>query len=196
VPYGDETDPIFFADAAAFRRWLHVNHQRRTAAWIGYHRVDSGTPSVTWSEAVDVALSFGWSDGVRRRIDNTRYMNRFTPRKPGSNWSLRNINRIRELIAEGLVEPAGLAAFEARRDDRSGVYSFEQADGGTLPPEYEAELRANAAASAFFDRQPPGYRRISIHWVLSAKQEATRQRRLRQLIADSAEGLRIALLRR
>lgn len=191
---GSEQDPLFFETVEGFRTWLSKNHQRRSEAWVGMYRVASGKPSITWSEVVDVCLCFGWIDGIRKTIDGTSYMNRVTPRKTGSNWSLKNITRVHELIEAGLMTPDGLAAFEARRPDREGVYSFESGEA-TLPPEYESELRANASAAAFFDALAPGYRRRSVHWVMSAKQEATRRRRLQALIEDSANGQRIALLR-
>ncbi len=195
TPSGSEDDPIYFASSPDLRRWMERNHSRRDEVWVGFHRKATGVPSVTWPEVVDVALCFGWIDGIRKTVDGTRYKNRLTPRRRGSNWSLKNINRMRELIAEGLVTPEGLAAFEARRDDRSGVYSFEQEAPAALPTAMEAELRANQAAAAFFDSQPPGYQRRAIHWVLDARREETRQRRLRTLISDSESGLRIALLR-
>lgn len=195
-PQGEEPGPLFFETKAAFRRWLAKHHDRETATWISMYRVGSGRPSITWPEVVDVALCFGWIDGIRKAIDDVSYMNGVTPRKPGSNWSAKNINRMHELIAAGEVMPAGLAAFEARRDDRSGVYSFEQAEPATLPQEYEAQLRANRAASAYFDARPPGYRRTTIHWIMSARREDTRRRRLAQLIKDSAAGRPIGLLNR
>lgn len=193
---GTEDDPIFFERVQDFRAWLQRHHLAQGEAWVGYYKKHSGKPTIDWPLAVDVALCFGWIDGIRKSIDNTSFKQRFTPRRRGSNWSTKNINRMHELIAEGLVTPAGIEAFEARRADRSGIYSFEREEPATLPAEYEAELRANARAASFWDAQPPGYRRIATHWVLSAKQEATRQRRLRQLIDDAAAGLRIAMLRR
>ncbi len=144
---------------------------------------------MTWPEAVDEALCFGWIDGVRHRIDETSYRNRFTPRRPGSNWSRVNIAKVEALIEQGRMRPPGLAAFEARREDRSGVYSFEQAERpDRLPPEYDAELAAHPAAAEDFAARPPSYRRAVVHWVTSAKREETRRRRLAQLVECSAQG--------
>jgi uncharacterized protein YdeI (YjbR/CyaY-like superfamily) len=152
-------------------------------------------PKLTYKAAVDEALCFGWIDGIRKKIDDVSYTNRFTPRRPRSNWSNINIARVGELTAEGRMHPAGLAAFEARTPERSGVYSFEQREPG-LPPEFEAAFRADPAAWTYFEAQPAHYRRISAHWVMSAKRDETRQRRLKQLMADSAAGEWISMLRR
>jgi uncharacterized protein YdeI (YjbR/CyaY-like superfamily) len=150
---------------------------------------------MSWSEAVDQALCFGWIDSRANAIDEDSYMQRFTPRKPGSNWSKVNVEKVAKLIEDGRMRPAGLAAFEQRSQDKTGVYSFER-EHATLPAEYEAELRANEAAAAYFDQKPPWYRRTATHWVLSAKREETRRRRLAQLIEDSANGLDVKPLRR
>jgi uncharacterized protein YdeI (YjbR/CyaY-like superfamily) len=162
---------------------------------VGFHKVDSGRPSITWPQSVDQALCFGWIDGVRKSLGATSYTIRFTPRRPRSIWSKVNLQRTRELIRAGLMRPAGRKALEARDDRRSGVYAYEQ---GTviLPARYLALLKRNRAAWAFYAAQPPGYRKITARFVLSAKQEATRQRRLARLIADSAAGRRIGLLQR
>jgi uncharacterized protein YdeI (YjbR/CyaY-like superfamily) len=149
---------------------------------------------MTWSESVDEALCFGWIDGVRRGRDDESYTIRFTPRKPKSNWSKVNVEKVAKLKEAGLMRPAGLAAFERRSDDRTGVYSFENET--ELAPEYDAQLRANKAASDYFDSRPPWYRRTAIHLVMSAKREETRERRLTQLIEDSAAGRDIKQLRR
>jgi uncharacterized protein YdeI (YjbR/CyaY-like superfamily) len=151
---------------------------------------------MSWSESVDQALCFGWIDGRANSIDEDRYMQRFTPRKPGSNWSKVNVEKIAKLKEAGLMRPAGLAAFERRSHDRTGVYSFERGEEAALPPEYEEQLRANAAAAEYFDARPPWYRRTATHWVVSAKREETRLRRLAQLIEDSASGMDIKPLRR
>jgi uncharacterized protein YdeI (YjbR/CyaY-like superfamily) len=150
---------------------------------------------MSWSEAVDQALCFGWIDSRANSIDEDHYMQRFTPRKPGSNWSKVNVEKVAKLTRDGRMRPAGLAAFEQRTGDKTGVYSFEQADAA-LPPEYEERLRANEAAAEYFDQKPPWYRRTATHWVVSAKREETRLRRLAQLIEDSANGLDIKPLRR
>ncbi|HYN90274.1 MAG TPA: YdeI/OmpD-associated family protein [Thermoleophilaceae bacterium] len=151
---------------------------------------------MTWSEAVDQALCFGWIDGVRRGHDEDSYTIRFTPRKPRSTWSTVNVAKVEELKKKGLMRPAGLAAYERRTDDNTGVYSFERNGNAVLPPEYEERLRANAPAAEYFDSRPPWYRRTAIHLVISAKREETRLRRLEQLIEDSAAGRDIKQLRR
>jgi uncharacterized protein YdeI (YjbR/CyaY-like superfamily) len=150
---------------------------------------------MTWSEAVDQALCFGWIDTRSNGIDEDRYMQRFTRRKPGSNWSRINVEKVAKLTEAGLMRPAGLAAFEKRTDERTGVYSFER-QHAELPPEFEERLRANSAAAEYFDARPPWYRRTATHWVVSAKREETRLRRLAQLIEDSAKGLDVKPLRR
>jgi uncharacterized protein YdeI (YjbR/CyaY-like superfamily) len=192
----DADDVRFFATAEKWRQWLEKNHERATELWVGMHKKASGTPSITWPEAVDEALCFGWIDGIRKSIDETRYKNRFTPRKKGSNWSAVNIARVAALTKEGRMHPAGLTAFEGRDPKKSGVYSFEQREAATLGDEFERRFRANAKAWAFFEAQPPYYRRVTTFWVVSAKQQATRERRLGALIADSAAGRRIGLLKR
>jgi uncharacterized protein YdeI (YjbR/CyaY-like superfamily) len=162
--------------------------------YVGYWKKHTGKPSLTWSEAVDQALCFGWIDGRVNRVDDERHVQRFTPRKPGSNWSKVNVEKVAKLKQAGSMQPAGLAAFERRTDDRTGVYSFERE--AALTPDYEARLRANRAAAEYFDSRPPWYRRTAIHLVMSAKREETRERRLEQLIEDSAAGRDIKQLRR
>ena len=182
--------PRFFRDAAALRRWFAAHHASATELRLGYWKVGSGKPGVSWPESVDEALCVGWIDGVRRRIDELRYTIRFTPRKPTSIWSAINIARVAALQTEGRMQPAGLAAFSVRRENRSGVYSFEQ---GVieLPETYAALLRADPAAWADFQARPPSYRKAAMWWVVSAKQEATRLRRLRVLIDCSARGAKV-----
>jgi len=188
-------DVRHFDGAAAFRGWLEANGGSAAEIWVGFYRKDSGRGGLSYPEAVDEALCFGWIDGIRRKIDGESYANRFTPRRKGSAWSRVNIARVGELEAAGRMAPAGLAAFAARTDGNSGVYSFEQREAG-LSPEYEARLAEDAAARAFWERQPPSYRRIAGWWVMSAKREDTRERRLATLTNDCREGRRIALLRR
>jgi uncharacterized protein YdeI (YjbR/CyaY-like superfamily) len=178
-------EPTFFAAPDDFRRWLEAHHADRSELLVGFYKVGSGRHSLTWPQSVDEALSFGWIDGVRRRLDDVTYTIRFTPRKATSTWSAVNIKRARELIAEGRMQPAGLAAFEARREDRSGTYSYENRPH-ELGPVYEPEIRSNRAAWTFFSAQPPSYQRAAIWWVISAKKEETRRRRLAQLIEDCA----------
>ena len=160
------------------------------------YKKHTGKQTMTWSQAVDQALCFGWIDGVMRRIDDERHMQRFTPRRPGSNWSKVNVEKMAKLEAEGLVAPAGRRAYEGRSEAKTGVYSFEEGQEAVLSPEYEERLRGNPAAAEYWDRKPPWYRRTASHWVTSAKREETRERRLAQLIEDSAAGLDIKPLRR
>jgi len=187
--------PVFFASSAAFGRWLARNHARRSVLWVGFHKKGTGRPSLTWPESVREALRFGWIDGVRRSVDAERYTIRFTPRKPTSAWSRVNIRTATQLIAEGLMEPAGRKAFEARSGERSGVYTYEQ-EGRAAEAAIEAALKRNRAAWTFLQSQPPWYRRTSARWVMSAKKEETRRRRLAILIEDSAAGRAIGPLRR
>lgn len=183
---GDQ-DPVFFADPKQWRRWLEKHHATATEVWVGLHKKASGLPSITRPEAVDEALCFGWIDGVRQSIDDTSYKNRFTPRRTGSNWSEKNVNRVRELIDLGLMRPAGLRTFEARKEQKSRVYSYEQRHLARLEPLHERKLRANKKAWSYFEASPSSYRKAAIWWVLSAKQEATRLRRLEQLIWHSVQ---------
>lgn len=189
-------DAVYFESPAAFRRWLAANHETATEITVGFHKKHTGKPTLTWPESVDEALCFGWIDGVRHSVDGERYTIRFTPRKTSSNWSLVNLRRVKTLIAEGRMKPAGLRAFEARRTDRTGVYSFEQQRNPRLLPAEERRFRENRDAWAFFQEQPPGYRRIVTFWVVSAKREDARERRLAKLIGDSADRQRVGLLRR
>jgi uncharacterized protein YdeI (YjbR/CyaY-like superfamily) len=189
-------EPIFFASPAEFRAWLEAHHATETEVMVGFHKKVTGQPTMTWSESVDQALCFGWIDGVRRSLDGDRYVMRFTPRKPRSNWSKINIGKVAALTAQGLMMPAGLRAFEQREDARSGVYSFEQERPHELPPEYVARFQENPTAWDLFQKQPPGYRRTATHWVMSAKRVETRLKRLATLIEDSANGRRIAPLTR
>ena len=189
-------EPLFFETPADFRRWLEKHHRSAPELLVGFYKRGSGRPSITWPESVDEALCFGWIDGVRRSLDDESYTIRFTPRRPGSNWSLINIRKVEALIRDGRMKPAGLEAFEARDEAKSGVYSFEQRENAKLDKKAEATFRANRAAWRFFQAQPPGYRKIAAFYVMSAKREETRERRLRTLIADSAAGRRIGLLNR
>lgn len=188
--------PTFFATPDEFRAWLMANHDKEQELWVGYYKKESGKPSMTWSESVDQALCFGWIDGIRKSVDSESYMNRFTPRKTSSNWSEVNIKKVAELTAQGLMQPAGIKVFEARKEVKPGVYSYEQRKEAQLSPEEEAEFRTNAAAWATFQSKPPSYRELAIWWVVSAKRVETRQRRLQTLIQDSAAGRTIAPLTR
>jgi uncharacterized protein YdeI (YjbR/CyaY-like superfamily) len=188
-------DVRYFETSADFRAWLEANHETATELWVGFHKKATGRPSITWPEAVDQALCFGWIDGIRKSVDEHSYTNRFTPRKPTSAWSKVNVDKVAKLAEAGLMMPAGRRAFEARDEARSGIYSFEQRPQ-ELPPEYAARFQQNASAWAFYQAQPPGYQRLTTHWVTSAKREETRLKRLATLIEDSEHGRRIAQLAR
>ena len=191
-----DPDPIFFDSPEAFYAWLEEHHESETEVYVGIWKKHTGKPSLTWSQAVDQALCFGWIDGRLNRIDEDRHMQRFTPRKPDSNWSKVNIAKVEKLREAGLMRPAGEAAFARRRADRTGVYSFEQEEEAKLPADGEARFRANERAWEFFESQAPWYRRAAIHLVVSAKKPETRERRLERLIDDSAAGRRIRQLSR
>jgi uncharacterized protein YdeI (YjbR/CyaY-like superfamily) len=180
--------PWFFATPAQFRAWLEEHHEDARELFVGFYKKDSGRPSITWPEAVDEALCFGWIDGVRRSLDDTSYVNRFTPRRRGSNWSALNVKRVGELKRQGRMKPSGLRVFEERRKDRTALASYEQKQPIAFDPAYERRLRSNRKASAFFESQTPSYRKAAIWWVMSAKKEETRERRLATLIEDSAGG--------
>lgn len=176
--------PVFLKSLNELHKWFQKNHNKASEIWIGFYKVSSGKKGVSYKEAVDEALCFGWIDGIRKNIDEERYANRFTPRRKNSIWSNVNTKRINELIKEGKVQPAGLEAFEKRVEEKAGVYSFEQGSQ-KLSPTLEKKFKANKKAWKYFISRAPGYQRISIHWVMSAKQEATRLRRLENLIRDS-----------
>jgi uncharacterized protein YdeI (YjbR/CyaY-like superfamily) len=180
----------FFRSPSAFRKWLETNHTKAAELWVGFYKTDSGLPSITWPESVDQALCFGWIDGVRKRIDDASYMIRFSPRKPTSIWSAVNIKRAAQLAEEGLMRPAGIKAFEARKENRSGIYSYENRSSA-FPDSYERTLKQNKVAWEFFHAQPPWYRKTACWWVVSAKKEETRLRRLQTLIDCSAAGQRL-----
>jgi uncharacterized protein YdeI (YjbR/CyaY-like superfamily) len=180
--------PRFFPTPTHFRRWLEKQHASATELLVGFYKTGSGKPSITWPESVDEALCVGWIDGVRKRIDDESYVIRFTPRKPSSTWSAVNIKKMDELIRQRRVGPAGIKAFEMRSEKKSGIYSYEQRESATLSDEFEQLFRANAAAWDHFQARAPWYRRTSTHWVMTAKQEATRQRRLAILIEACATG--------
>jgi uncharacterized protein YdeI (YjbR/CyaY-like superfamily) len=180
----------FFKSAAEFRAWLDDNHERRSELLVGFYKKDSGRPSVTWPEAVDQALCYGWIDGVRKRLDDDAYTVRFTPRRPSSRWSVVNIRRVGELKKLGQMQPAGLKAF-AEAGKKSRNYSYEQRKTAALEAEHEKQFRGNRKAWEFFEAQPPWYRRTATWWVISAKKEDTRANRLARLVADCEQGRRI-----
>jgi uncharacterized protein YdeI (YjbR/CyaY-like superfamily) len=188
--------PTFFETPAHFRAWLEEHHDVEEELWVGYYKKGTDLPSITWPESVDEALCFGWIDGLRKSVDEVSYKIRFTPRKPTSNWSAVNVARIEALTEEGRMQPAGLAAWERRKQAKTAVYSYEQRKKARFPEEFEAEFQAHEKAWAFFQSQPPGYRSNATFWVISAKREDTRRRRLATLIEDSAAGRKIAPLRR
>jgi len=188
--------PLFFPTPREWRQWLAKHHATTDELWVGFYKRESGKPSITWPESVDEALCVGWIDGIRKRIDEGRYTIRFTPRRKGSIWSAVNIARVAVLTKEGRMMPAGAAAFAAREDKKSRVYTYEQKDAATLGDEYERRFQARPKAWAFWEAQPLYYRKLATRWVVSAKQEATRERRLATLIEDSAAGRRIGPMRR
>jgi uncharacterized protein YdeI (YjbR/CyaY-like superfamily) len=183
--------PVFFPDAAAFRRWLEANHAEATELFVGFHRKDTGRGGLTYAEAVLEALCFGWIDGVIRSLGSGSYQHRFTPRKPGSVWSKVNVAHVARLTAAGRMAAAGRRAFAARTEARTGIYSFEQAREPRLPAAFARRFRAVKPAWEFFSAQPAWYRRQVIHGIVSAKQPATRERRLERAIAASAAGERL-----
>lgn len=186
--------PTFFATPAELRKWFERHHASEKELLVGYYKVGSGKPSITWPESVDEALCFGWIDGVRRSLGEEAYCIRFTPRKTTSIWSKINVDRVKALKKEGRMTAAGLKAFAARKDGTDG-YSFERIKEAALSAADERKLRANKKAAAYFDAQAPWYRRTALHWVTSAKKEETRARRLEQLIAACAEGRPVPPLR-
>jgi uncharacterized protein YdeI (YjbR/CyaY-like superfamily) len=188
--------PKFFPSPAAWHAWLEEHHQKDEELWVGFHKVGSGKRSITWPEAVDGALCFGWIDGVRKSLDETSYVIRFTPRRERSVWSAVNIKRVAELTTQGQMRPKGVQAFERRTGNRSEIYAYEQRKGAKLSGGYEKQFRANKKAWRFFRAQPPWYQRTASWWVVSAKKEETRVKRLAQLIEDSEHERTIRELRR
>jgi uncharacterized protein YdeI (YjbR/CyaY-like superfamily) len=184
------SSPRFFSSPYAFRAWLEKNHARATELIVGYYKVGTGRPSMTWSESVDQALCFGWIDGVRRSVDKESYCIRFTPRKPTSTWSAINIRKVKELTKQELMLPAGIAAFENRKKQKSRIYSYENRPND-FPGWLARRFRANKDAWAFFSQQSPSYRRMVVYWVVSAKQKDTQLSRLAKAIVASAGGKRL-----
>lgn len=183
----------FFKKPADFRKWLGAHHDSETELWVGFYKKDSGKASITWPQSVDEALCFGWIDGLRKNIDEISYKIRFTPRRPRSIWSSVNIKRATELGDQGLMQPPGTRAFAARQENRSGIYAYEQRSS-ELPDQYAKQLKQNVAAWKFYQAQPPGYRKLVNWWVLSAKREETRLKRLAKLIEDSKNERRLRQL--
>ncbi|HKW43478.1 MAG TPA: YdeI/OmpD-associated family protein [Thermoplasmata archaeon] len=186
--------PTYFANPAEFRDWLETNHDRAKELLVGFYKKSSGRPSITWPESVDEALCFGWIDGKRKGIDDVRYTIRFSPRTSGSIWSAINIARVKELERLGRMRPAGLSAFQERDEEKSRIYSYEQRHTAKLDDAQERLFRANKAAWEFFLSRPPGYQQTATYWVVSAKKDETRMRRLARLIDDSEHHRKIAEL--
>jgi len=184
----DPGTPTYFASPAEFRRWLARNHRKATELLVGYHKKHTGEPSMTWPESVDEALCYGWIDGIRRRVDADRYSIRFTPRRPKSIWSAINLARVKVLTKEGRMRPGGLAAYERRDERTSAIYAYEQVKKAKFTPAQRKALRANAIAWKGFAALPPSHRQRYTYWVTSAKQEATREKRMAKLIATLAAG--------
>ncbi|MEW6194232.1 MAG: YdeI/OmpD-associated family protein [Bacteroidota bacterium] len=183
-------NPIFFKSPSQLRKWFKQNYSSKEELWLGYYKKNSGKPSVTWPESVDEALCFGWIDGIRKSIDDVSYKIRFTPRRKGSVWSVVNIKRAKELIEQGLMQQPGLSAFEKRKEDRSEIYSYEQRKDDLDKP-YLNIFKKNKDAWKFFQSMPPYYKRTVSWWVISAKKEETRLKRLQKLIDCSANEKKI-----
>ncbi|MBL1223094.1 YdeI/OmpD-associated family protein [Chryseobacterium sp. L7] len=178
--------PIFFATKEEFRKWLEENHTEEKEVLVGFYKKGTGKPSMNWSESVDQALCFGWIDSVRRSIDTESFTNRFTPRKSNSIWSIINIKKVEELTKAGLMTPEGQKAFEARKEDKTGIYSHEK-EQIIFDPGYEKQFKAHKTAWEFFEKQAPSYKRTIIHWLMSAKQEKTQLSRLEKVIHESEQ---------
>ncbi len=191
-----DQSPHFFPTPIDFRTWLEAHHAHAQELWVGYYKKDSGLPSLTWPESVDEALCFGWIDGLRKSVDAVSYKIRFTPRKPDSNWSKINIEKVQELNRLGKMTPAGLKAFEFRKEEKSGIYAYEQRETAQLDEASEQQFRAHPNAWAFFQNQPVSYRKTAVWRVVSAKKEETRQSRLSRLIEDSENACTIPPLTR
>ena len=176
--------PTFFSTQAAFRKWLEKNHEKTGELLVGFYKVNSGKPSMTWSESVDEAICFGWIDGIRRSIDEESYSIRFTPRKSTSTWSSINIKKVEELTKKKLMDPAGINAFSKRQEHKSRIYSYEK-EAENLSDEFLGKFKLNKKAWTFFQSMAPSYQRTAIHWVMSAKQKITKIKRLNELITDS-----------
>lgn len=186
----DKKSAMFFENPEQFRSWLEKNHTKENELLVGFYKVGTKKPSITWSESVDQALCFGWIDGVRKSIDEHSYSIRFTPRKPTSIWSAINIKKVEELTKSGLMTPEGLKAFELRKEEKSGIYSHEK-EAATLDPEFEKQFKTHKKAWEFFNNQAPSYRKVMLHWIMSAKQEKTRLSRLEKTIRESELGKRV-----
>jgi uncharacterized protein YdeI (YjbR/CyaY-like superfamily) len=181
----------FFATPEDFRKWLKVHHENTRELWVGFYKKRSGRPSIKWPESVDEALCVGWIDGLRKTIDAASYKIRFTPRKATSNWSAVNIGRVKELTKQGRMRAAGLKAFELRKEEKSGIYAYENRKSAVLGEAAVRRFQSGPNAWDFFQSQPASYRQTAIWWVVTAKREETRQQRLEKLIAQSEAGKRV-----
>ena len=181
---------IFFPTQKNLRKWFEKNHKKEKELFVGYYKLSSGKPSITWSQSVDEALCFGWIDSIRKSIDEESYCNRFTPRNPKSNWSAINIKKVEELTKLGLMKPEGLHAFSLRKENNSKIYSYENPTV-SFDKSYEKKFKTNKEAWTFFQLTAPSYQKITTRWVISAKQETTRLKRLDELIRDCAAGKKI-----
>jgi uncharacterized protein YdeI (YjbR/CyaY-like superfamily) len=188
-----ETKPIFFVTQKDFRQWLEKNHDKATELIVGFYKVGSGKPSMTWSQSVDQAICFGWIDAVRKSIDAHSYFIRFTQRKPKSIWSAINIKKVEELTKQGLMESQGLAAFEKREESKSKIYAYE-IESVKFDGNFEKKFKANKKAWAYFQSLPPSYQKQTIYWVMTAKKIETKVKRLEELIRDSETGRKIKRL--
>jgi len=182
--------PLFFSGQKEFRKWLEKNHKTEKELIVGYYKKETGKPSMTWSESVDQALCYGWIDGIRRKVDEESFCIRFTPRRPGSNWSRINIQKVEDLQKSGLMSPAGLALFNNRKETSGERYSYENRPA-EFPPAQKKLFKKNKAAWDFFQKQAPSYKKVRIYWVVSAKQEETKLNRLNKLIESSKKGERL-----
>ena len=183
----------FFPTQTEFRDWLEKNHDKKRELFVGYYKVNSGKPSMSWSESVDQALCFGWIDGLRKSVDSESYFIRFTPRNPKSIWSAINIAKVEQLTKQGLMKPAGVALFNMRKESRSRIYTYENGSVN-LSDEFEVQFKTYKKGWEFFMSMPFSYRKPAISWVMSAKQQITRIKRLTQLINDSEAGRKIKQL--
>ncbi len=186
---------LFFKTQEDFANWLEKNHDSVRELWVGYYKKATKKASITWDESVEAAICFGWIDGLRKSIDGESYKIRFTPRRPKSNWSLKNIKTVKELIKKDLMRDAGMRAYELHKEHKTLVYAYEKKEV-PLSAEFEAQFKKHEKAWAFFSSQAPSYQRIATHWVMSAKQEKTQHKRLNGLIESSENELRAKPFRR
>ncbi len=181
------TNPTFFSTQAQFREWLEQHHKTETELIVGYYKVKSGIPGITWSQSVDEALCFGWIDGVRKSIDEQSYQIRFTPRRKTSIWSPVNLEKVKTLTKQGLMQQAGLDIYNKRAKSKPADYAFTKKEL-FMPPQYVSIFKKKNKAWSYFNALAPSYKKLSIHWVISAVQEKTQLKRLNELIASSEKG--------